>query len=81
MNDISHPMLIALATACRGHRRKHEVTQAAVAERAGISRQAIVEFESARAWPRNPDRIVGAYSDAPFELWREAIKLGEAETT
>ena len=72
MNDIHHPLLTSLARLCRERRRQHKITQAAVAERAGLSRQAIVEFEGVRAWPRDPKRIVAAYGDEPHALWRDA---------
>jgi hypothetical protein len=77
MTDIQDPpsMLRTLTRACREHRRKLEHSQAAVAERANLSRQAIVEFEAARAWPRDPDRVVSGYGDDPTTtalLWQIA---------
>lgn len=74
------PVLRALARVCREQRRKREITQAAVAERAGMSRQAIVEFEAARAWPRDPERIVAAYDDHHHLLWQLAANRAAKET-
>ena len=52
MNDTQHPMLTSLARVCRQRRRLLEHTQVDVAQRAGVSRTVIVEFEAARSWPR-----------------------------
>jgi Helix-turn-helix len=86
MNDIPHPMLEALARVCRQRRRLHEHSQADVAERAGVSRSVINEFEAARTWPRDPDRLVNGYADdaddAAAQLWiTAATSLAEGSQT
>lgn len=75
MNDTPQPMLQALARVCRERRRLREHSQATIAERAGVSRSAINEFERLRTWPRDPDRIVRAYADDDHDaatLWQTA---------
>lgn len=83
VNDTTHPMLAELSRVCRQHRRLHEHTQADVAERADVSRSAINEFEAARSWPRDPDRLVRGYAaddhDVVAQLWiTAATNLPEA---
>lgn len=85
MNDTPHPMLASLARVCRQRRRVLEHSQAAVAERAGVSRTAINEFEAMRSWPRDPDRIVSGYADDELDaaqLWNTAAQnlLSEGNT-
>jgi len=68
-------MLQALASVCRARRRERQHTQADVAERAGVARSVINEFEAARTWPRDPDRLVLGYADDEHDaaqLWRNA---------
>ena len=75
MNDTSHLMLRTLARVCRERRRLREHSQATIAERAGVSRSAINEFERVRNWPRDPDRIVRGYADDDNDavtLWQTA---------
>lgn len=84
MHDTAHPMLDSLASVCREHRHQRQHTQAHVAERAGVSRSAINEFEAARSWPRDPDRLVLGYADNEPEaaqLWLTAAQNLHAEGT
>ena len=70
-------MLVTLARVCRQRRRLHELSQASVAERAGVSRSAINEFERVRNWPRDPDRLVRGYTDSELDaaqLWLDAAQ-------
>jgi hypothetical protein len=61
-----------------------ELSQLTVAERAGVSRSAINEFEAARSWSRDPDRLVRGYADSEPEaaqLWLTAAQDLHAERT
>ena len=50
-----------------------------VAGPAGVSQAVLSRFERGHGWPRDPDRVVGAYAAAcgvsPLELWRAALEL------
>jgi hypothetical protein len=80
MNDTPptpHPMLESLALVCRQRRRLLEHSQATVADRAGVARTVINEFEAARTWPRDPDRLVRGYADDELtaaQLWNAAAQ-------
>ncbi|HEY6892216.1 MAG TPA: helix-turn-helix transcriptional regulator [Solirubrobacter sp.] len=77
MNDTPQPMLHSLAYICRQRRRERQHTQATIAERAGVSRSAVNEFEATRTWPRDPDRLVRGYADDErdaAQLWQRAVQ-------
>ncbi len=70
-------MLVSLAQTCRRSRRLRELSQASVADRAGVSRSAVNEFEAARSWSRDPDRLVRGYADSELDaanLWLTAAQ-------
>lgn len=76
-------MLPHIARACRRERLASEVSQSEVAAIAGVTRQTVGEFEAGRNWPRNPDRVVGAYAQAcdgdAVQIWALAASSLDVE--
>lgn len=71
-------MLDRLGRVAREARLAAGRTQITVATAAGVSHAVISRFETAKRWPRDPDRVVGAYERecglATDELWARAIR-------
>jgi transcriptional regulator with XRE-family HTH domain len=71
--------------AFRAARVRAGVTQAELAERAGVSTATISRIENARAWPSNAhvDRVVDAYATAsgltPLELLEQMVAAWRAD--
>lgn len=76
-------MLPWLAAACREARRAANIRPTLVAATADVDQATIVRFEQGRSWPRDPDRLVGAYATVleldPADLWQEAVRLWDQE--
>lgn len=72
-------MLRALGIAAREARETAGVHQAAIAGQIGRHQSAIARFENAESWPRDPDKLIQAYSDCcgvtQREIWERALDL------
>lgn len=72
-------MLPFLAAAARGAREDAGRLQVHIAASANVTESVITRFEARRAWPRDPDRIIGAYADDldlhPVDIWQRAVHL------
>lgn len=76
-------MLRYLGQACREAREVAGLRQIDIATTAGTTHATISRFETGRAWPIDPDRVVGAYGSeldiAPIELWLAAVERWHAQ--
>lgn len=77
-------MLPFLAAAARSARENAGRLQVHIAASANVTESVITRFEARRAWPRDPDRIIGAYADDldvhPVEIWERAAQLWRDST-
>lgn len=69
-------MLSALAGSARRLREAAGLRQIDIATAAGVSHATISNFERAKSWPQDVDRIVNAYCDEcgvkVHDLWKRA---------
>jgi hypothetical protein len=76
MSSVS-ALLPLLATVARRARAGAGASTTEVALAAHVDPSTVRRFETARAWPRDPDALIGAYARItrrkPRELWREAV--------
>lgn len=77
--DAMLPWLAEAASAARNRRGRKLVH---VAASASVDQSTMSRFEDGTAWPKNPDRIIGAYADDldvdPVAIWADALARWEA---
>ncbi len=70
-------MLHHLGQTCRAAREAADLRQLDIATAAATTHATISRFETGRAWPLDPDRVVEAYAlelgVAPLALWSDAV--------
>jgi transcriptional regulator with XRE-family HTH domain len=70
-------VLLHLAGVAREARLAADLRQLDIATAADVSHEMISRLERAQSWPKNPDRIIGAYEKEcglpEGELWRRAV--------
>lgn len=71
-------LLFHLAAAVREARETAKIKRSHVAAAADMDQSAVSRFESGSAWPRNPDRLIGAYAQVlnvtADALWGDAMR-------
>jgi len=71
-------LLAALADVCRERRQEAGLRVIDIAAAGHLDPATIYQFERARRWPRDPQRMVEAYAAElgikPGAIWREALE-------
>src|SRR4051812_21257163 len=71
-------MLPFLAAAARDARQERDRLQVHIAAELRVNEATINRFEKGKHWPRNPDRMIGAYAKDlginAREIWEDALE-------
>jgi transcriptional regulator with XRE-family HTH domain len=70
-------MLPWIGAAARAAREARDRKQVHIAATLGVDQGTIGRFEGGRAWPRDPDKVLGAYAEDleidALEIWETAL--------